>query len=132
MMVNRSSVHVEPRENGWAVVREGSERATSVHRTQSEAAKEGRDVARRDKTEFFLHAQDGRIREHNSYRERPRPAEETATDQTAGPLDTVTGAVGQLTERASGTVGALGAAARGAAGRPARETAGASRSEEHT
>ena len=126
MMVNRSSVHVEPRENGWAVVREGSERATSVHRTQSEAAKEGRDIARRDKTEFFLHAQDGRIREHNSYREEPRPAEETATDQTAGPLDAVTGAVGQVTESASGTVGALGAAARGAAGRPARETAGAS------
>ena len=92
-MVNRSSVHVEPRENGWAVVREGSERATSVPRTQSEAAKEGRDVARRDKTEFFLHAQDGRIREHNSYRVGPRPAEETATDQTAGPLDAVTGAV---------------------------------------
>ena len=108
------------------MVREGSERATSVHRTQSEAAKEGRDIARRDKTEFFLHAQDGRIREHNSYREEPRPAEETATDQTAGPLDAVTGAVGQVTESASGTVGALGAAARGAAGRPARETAGAS------
>jgi hypothetical protein len=55
-------------------------------RTQSEAVKEGRDIARRDKTEFFLHAQDGRIREHNSYRVGPRPAEETATDQTAGPL----------------------------------------------
>ena len=108
------------------MVREGSERATSVHRTQSEAAKEGRDIARRDKTEFFLHAQDGRIREHNSYRKEPRPAEETATDQTAGPLDAVSGAVGQVTESASGTVGALGAAARGAAGRPARETAGAS------
>ncbi|MDP8950228.1 MAG: DUF2188 domain-containing protein, partial [Actinomycetota bacterium] len=45
-MVNRSSVHVESRENGWAVVREGSERATSLHQTQAEAAKEGRDIAR--------------------------------------------------------------------------------------
>jgi pyruvate/2-oxoglutarate dehydrogenase complex dihydrolipoamide acyltransferase (E2) component len=62
-------VHVEPRQKGWAVVREGNERATSVYPTQAEAAKEGRDIARRDVTEFFLHAQDGRIREHNSYGE---------------------------------------------------------------
>jgi pyruvate/2-oxoglutarate dehydrogenase complex dihydrolipoamide acyltransferase (E2) component len=68
-MAKRSPVHVEPRQKGWAVVREGNERATSVHPTQAEAAKEGRDIARRDGTEFFLHAQDGRIREHNSYGE---------------------------------------------------------------
>jgi pyruvate/2-oxoglutarate dehydrogenase complex dihydrolipoamide acyltransferase (E2) component len=66
-MAKRSPVHVEPRREGWAVVREGNERATSVHPTQAEAAKAGRDIARRDETEFFLHAQDGRIREHNSY-----------------------------------------------------------------
>jgi pyruvate/2-oxoglutarate dehydrogenase complex dihydrolipoamide acyltransferase (E2) component len=65
----RSPVHVEPREKGWAVVREGNQRATSVHPTQAEAAKEGREIARRDETEFFLHAQDGRIREHSSYGE---------------------------------------------------------------
>jgi Uncharacterized protein conserved in bacteria (DUF2188) len=68
-MAKRSPVHVEPRKKGWAVVREGNERATSVHLTQAEAAKEGQDIARRDETEFFLHAQDGRIREHNSYGE---------------------------------------------------------------
>src|SRR5215216_1238955 len=68
-MAKRSPVHVEVRQKGWAVVREGNERATSVHPTQAEAAKEGRDIARRDETEFFLHAQDGRIREHNSYGE---------------------------------------------------------------
>src|SRR5919206_5338496 len=66
-MANNPSVHVEPRESGWAVVREGRDRATSVHPTQAEAAKEGRNIARRDETEFFLHAQDGRIREHSSY-----------------------------------------------------------------
>jgi len=68
-MAKRSPVHVEVRQKGWAVVRERNERATSVHPTQAEAAKEGRDIARRDETEFFLHAQDGRIREHNSYGE---------------------------------------------------------------
>ena len=59
--------HVRARQDGWAVVREGNERATSVHPTQAEAANEGRDIARKEETEFFLHARDGRVREHNSY-----------------------------------------------------------------
>ena len=45
-MPHRLSVHVVPRESGWAVMREGSERATSVHPTQAEAAKEAREIAR--------------------------------------------------------------------------------------
>src|SRR5918998_3288425 len=114
MMVNRSSVHVESRENGWAVVREGSERATSLHQTQAEAAKEGRDIARREETEFFLHAQDGRVREHRSYGAGAPSAEEAATDQTSGPLDAVTETVDQLTTGVvSATVGALGGAGGG-------------------
>ena len=48
-------VHVSLRDNGWAVVREGNDRATSVHPTQAEAAKAGRDIARRDQTGFMLH-----------------------------------------------------------------------------
>jgi uncharacterized protein (TIGR02271 family) len=123
-MINKSSVHVEPRESGWAVVREGSERATSVHPTQAEAAKEGRDIARRDKTEFFLHAQDGRIREHNSYEEEPRPAKEEAAGQKAGLVDAVTETVGEVTRGASAAVGALagaGGPTRGAEESPDRE-----------
>jgi hypothetical protein len=77
-MANKPPVHVEPRQDGWAVVREGNERATSVHPTQAEAAKEGRELARRDETEFFLHARDGRIREHNSYDEASRSEKEAA------------------------------------------------------
>jgi uncharacterized protein (TIGR02271 family) len=120
-MANKPSVHVEPRESGWAVVREGSERATSVHPTQAEAAKEGRDIARREETEFFLHARDGRIREHNSYREEPPPAKEEAAGQTAGLVDAVTDTVGEVTKGASTAVGALGDATRGAGGSPAQE-----------
>ena len=86
-MANKSPVHVEPRENGWAVVREGRERASSVHPTQSEAAKEGREIARREETEFFLHAQDGRVREHRSYGEEPHPAEKEAVGQAAETVD---------------------------------------------
>jgi hypothetical protein len=68
-MAKRLLVHVEVHQNGWTVIRESNERATSVHPTQAEAAKEGRDIARRDEIDFFLHAQDGRIREHDSYGE---------------------------------------------------------------
>jgi len=82
LMAKRSPVHVEPREKGWAVVREGNERATSVHSTQAEAAKEGRNIARSNETEFFLHAQDGRIREHSNYGEAE--AAEKGGDVTEG------------------------------------------------
>ncbi len=82
-MASKPPVHVEPRESGWAVVREGNERATSVHATQAEAAKEGRNIARREETEFFLHAQDGRIREHNSYGEASYSEKEEAVGHAA-------------------------------------------------
>jgi uncharacterized protein (TIGR02271 family) len=119
-MDDKPSVHVEHRESGWAVVREGSKRATSVHPTQAEAAKEGRDIARRDSTEFFLHALDGRIREHNSYEEESRPAKEAA-GKPAGLVDAVTETVGEVTKGVSATVGALGGTASGAAGSLAQE-----------
>ena len=120
-MADKPSVHVEMRESGWAVVREGSERATSVHPTQAEAAKEGRDIARREKTEFFLHAQDGRVREHRSYEEEPRPAEEAA-GRPAGLVDAVTETVAEATAGGvSAAVGALGETASGALGRRAQE-----------
>jgi uncharacterized protein (TIGR02271 family) len=105
-MANKPPIHVEPRDNGWAVVREGSERATSVHPTQSEAAKEGRELARRYETEFFLHAQDGRIREQRSYEEEPPPA----PSEDKGLVDQAAGTAGTLVE------GVVGAAARAVGG----------------
>ncbi len=53
-MANKPPVHVEPRESGWAVIREGNERATSLHQTQAEAAMEGRDVAHKGETSSFF------------------------------------------------------------------------------
>src|SRR5688572_21285620 len=46
---------------------EGNDRATSLHPTQAEAAKAGREIARRDQTRFLLHGRDGRIRELSDY-----------------------------------------------------------------
>jgi uncharacterized protein (TIGR02271 family) len=103
-MAQKPGVHIELRGEEWAVVREGNKRATSTHPTQSEAAETGRDLARRDKSEFFLHAQDGQIREHRDYREVQGSADE-------GVLDTVSEAVGTVTDVVGGTTGVAAQAA---------------------
>ena len=68
-----TGVHVTPRDEGWAVEREGSERASSLHDTQAEAEAAGRATARREQVEFYLHGRDGRIRERDSYGNDPYP-----------------------------------------------------------
>lgn len=73
-MAGKKPVHVTPRGGeGWAVVREGNERASSIHPTQAEAEQVGREAARRDHTEFYLHGRDGQIRERDSYGRDPYP-----------------------------------------------------------
>ena len=114
-MAQKPAVHIELRGEEWAVVREGNKRATSTHPTQSEAAEIGRDLARRDKSEFFLHAQDGQIREHRDYREGQPSADE-------GIVDTVSETVGTLTYVVGGTTG-VAAQAAGGANRETKSTA---------
>jgi hypothetical protein len=72
-MAKKKPIHVTPREDGWAVMREGNQRASSVHRTQREAEQKGRQTARQDKTEFFLHNRHGEIRQRDSYGHDPFP-----------------------------------------------------------
>ncbi|MEU8254044.1 DUF2188 domain-containing protein [Micromonospora inaquosa] len=66
-------VHVVPHDDGWAVRREGSERASSVHGTQAEAERQGRTAARASETEFYLHNRLGQIRARDSYGNDPNP-----------------------------------------------------------
>ncbi|MFF0876701.1 DUF2188 domain-containing protein [Micromonospora aurantiaca (nom. illeg.)] len=66
-------VHVVPRDGEWAVVREGNQRASSLHPTQAEAERVGRPAARADQAEFYLHGTDGRIRKRDSYGNDPNP-----------------------------------------------------------
>lgn len=67
------NVHIVPHDSGWAVRIEGNDRASSVHRTQGEAAQAGRDRARRDAVEILIHGEDGRIRARDSYGNDPFP-----------------------------------------------------------
>jgi uncharacterized protein (TIGR02271 family) len=101
-MAQKPAVHIELRGEGWAVVREGNRRATSTHATQSEAAESGRALARRDGTEFFLHAQDGQIREHRDYGEGQTSTDEGLVDTVS---DTVSGTVGTVADLVSKTTG---------------------------
>jgi Uncharacterized protein conserved in bacteria (DUF2188) len=72
-MADSRNIHVTPRDGRWAVKREEAARASSLHDTQAEAERAGRGTARRDGVEFFLHGQDGRIRERDSYGNDPYP-----------------------------------------------------------
>ncbi len=57
----------------WAVKREGSSRAASVHDTQAEAWNEARRLARGSGGEAYLQGKDGKIRARNSYGDDPYP-----------------------------------------------------------
>ena len=71
--MRKRNQHVVPHEDGWAVRSAGSQRATSVHQTQREAIDAGRQIARNQRTELFVHGRDGRIRERDSHGNDPFP-----------------------------------------------------------
>lgn len=69
----RETQHVVKRGVGWAVRKGGSSRATKVYKTQAEAIEHGREIARNQGAEFYIHGRDGRIREKDSYGRDPHP-----------------------------------------------------------
>lgn len=66
--MGRLSQHVVPRLRGWSVWKSGSSRATKNFSTREEAIAAARDLARRQRTDLYIHGQDGRVREKDSYR----------------------------------------------------------------
>ena len=69
----RRPVHVVPRRGKWAIRRANANRVTRIFETESEAIESARSLARAQKTEMYIHGQDGRIRERNSYGNDPFP-----------------------------------------------------------
>jgi uncharacterized protein YdaT len=74
--VSKKDIHVVPHTDGWAVKKEGNERASSVHRTQAEALEQAREQGRRDQVEVVTHGRDGQIRDSDSYGNDPHPPED--------------------------------------------------------
>lgn len=72
-MANRKNVHIVQRDNGWATMREGGQRASQVFDTQARAIEAGRQMARQGQGELLIHGQDGRIRSRDSYGNDPYP-----------------------------------------------------------
>lgn len=65
-----TAYHVTPHDDGWAVMKEGAERATSVYGTKKEAVEGGRELARTHApSELVVHKQDRSVQETFSYEE---------------------------------------------------------------
>ena len=72
-MATKPHISVEPRPDGrWAAQRDGSSRASSLHKTQKAAEAAARAIARRDKTEVVIKGSDGTIQRRDSYGNDPR------------------------------------------------------------
>lgn len=72
--MSKKGQHVVPStKGGWAVRQSGAERASKVFDTQVAAVKHARTVAKKAKTELYVHGRDGTIRERNSYGNDPYP-----------------------------------------------------------
>ena len=69
--MGKRNQHVVRHERGWAVRGAASRKPSSVHQTQKEAIDAARDIARRQKTELFIHDRNGKIRARNSYGNDP-------------------------------------------------------------
>ncbi len=65
--------HVVPSSGGWAVKRTGATKASGIYDTQQEALRNATRIAKNNRTEVFVHAKDGHIRERNSYGSDPYP-----------------------------------------------------------
>lgn len=72
-MSEKRDIHVVPHSEGWATVKEGGERASSVHERKEDAVDHGRDQARREKVELVIHRKDGVIQDSDSYGNDPHP-----------------------------------------------------------
>lgn len=71
--MSKKNQHVVPHSDGWAVRGAGNQRVTSIHNTQREAIGAARDIARNQGSEMFIHGENGRIRERNTYGNDPYP-----------------------------------------------------------
>lgn len=67
-MKTNKNQHVIPHsEKGWAVKKSGSDKVTKTFSTQQQAEKFAKEVAKRNKSELFIHSKTGKIRERNTY-----------------------------------------------------------------
>ncbi|MGH8591749.1 MAG: DUF2188 domain-containing protein [Gammaproteobacteria bacterium] len=69
----KRDIHVVPREDGWAKIKEGGQRPSSVHNTKAEALQRAREQAKREHVEVVIHKKDGTIQDSDSNGKAPNP-----------------------------------------------------------
>jgi uncharacterized protein YdaT len=67
------NVHVVKHPAGWAVKKEGAQRASQVTQTQKQAIDAGRQVAKQEGSELVVHGRDNLIRQKDSFGRDPHP-----------------------------------------------------------
>lgn len=71
--MSKKNQHVVPTENGWGVKGEGNSKLTKETSTKAEALKVGREIAKNQGSELFIHGRDGKIQDRDSYGNDPCP-----------------------------------------------------------
>jgi hypothetical protein len=70
----KKNVHITHRkDDSWAVIIAGNQRASSLHRTQGGAIEAGQRIAQNNKVELVIHDRKNRIRDSDSYGHDPNP-----------------------------------------------------------
>ena len=72
-MQNRAYHVVSSPDGGWAVLREGAERASKRFNTKEDAVRYARSICQGERVPLVVHRSDGTIREKNSYGNDPHP-----------------------------------------------------------
>lgn len=66
--MSKNGRHVVPRSGGWAVRRTGATRASRVFDSKAKAVEYGRNLARKERGELYVHRSDGTIQSRDSYK----------------------------------------------------------------
>ncbi len=69
--MSKRGQHVVPAGDGWAVRKAGARRASGRFATQKAAIDSARKLAKKQRTELYIHGRDGKIRERDSYGSDP-------------------------------------------------------------
>ena len=65
----KNTRHVVPSSSGgWSVRKAGASKASKNFDTQAEAVDYGKQHAKKDKADVFVHGKSGKIRDHTSYK----------------------------------------------------------------
>jgi len=65
--------HVVRLSSGWSVRKSGAVKASKTFETKDKAIKFGREISKNEKTELYIHKENGMIQEKDSYGNDPNP-----------------------------------------------------------